>query len=134
MRLIGRSALFAALTILGVSLALLLGGCTAPLTQVVFVDGVRIVEHIDYTDTPCENRGPDAGCYQMIDGVHHVWRSGVARWYVFEHEYRGHAIGGMQHMAWVNGCTTVTVAGYKYKVGQKLCITRYGEVITDPLE
>lgn len=105
-------------------LPLFLAACPSPFDVVRNIDGRQVIHHVDYKDNPCGTRGWDAGCSKWIDGVQHVWTSGVAPRHVLVHEF-GH--DEMLHTAWEydplhkETCATVTRPGPGYPLGATIC-------------
>lgn len=115
--------------LLGVILASLFG-CAGlqPRIESRTVDGVTVVAHIDTGDAPAPcGISHLHGCYQMIEGVGHVWYSDVSPPSVLIHEVKGHGMG-MQHGEYSkrgpfggDWCATVTAGNQHYPLGSVIC-------------
>lgn len=109
----------------------MLGFITTPPTPYDIVHPDGVVAHVDYTDNPCKTRGPWAGCSQMIDGVQHIWHSGVAPGHIVEHE-KAHKPDGLVHGGsyWHRyfgpNCMNITQGVGKYPTGGVLCVDDKG--------
>ena len=105
--------LHVAVIVIGVALSLWIAGCTDPQTRFRIVDGIQLEERIDWSDNPCGNRGPQAGCHIQRGERHVIYYSSVAPAYVFLHEL-AHS-KGMKHTEWDSrNCAVVTAAGGTY--------------------
>ena len=117
--------LFLLFLIVGVVLTFILDGCAEAITRPASIDGIAYIEHIDTNDAPC--RPLREGCYMVLYGVPNVWYSSFNPKYVREHELAH--VQGMWHTPWSNNCAVVLIAGGKYRIGQTICDTEFGERI-----
>lgn len=104
-------------------LPLFLAACPTPYTKTTMVDGRQVVHHIDETDNPCGTRGPWAGCATLIDGVQHVWYSGVADSGTIKHELNHDK---MSHGPWYNhryfgNCAVILTNSAEYPKDGLIC-------------
>ena len=106
-------------------LPLFLTACPTPV-DMVRADGTIV--HIDYTDNPCGVRGPWAGCTQVIDGVRHIWRSGVATDDIIKHEdaHPEFQHGDYYLHRYFGNCANITKGAGKYPTGGMVCINDRG--------
>lgn len=108
---------------LTIGAAIILAACATPYTTTMQHEGRTVIANIDYTDNPCETRGPFAGCSKMIDGTQHIWVSGVADTELVRHELDHDS---MAHAEWrqhryFGNCAEVTSNSAKYPKGSLIC-------------
>lgn len=124
-------AIAIAITIAALAAATILTGCATPIVTLERVDGIDYIQHIDDLDTWPDGCSKVGGCHQIVDGIPHIWITGISPEYIVAHE-RAH-VAGMQHTGWTwNGqksCTVITAGGGKYHRGQRICIDASGEHI-----
>lgn len=115
----------------------MLGFVTTPPTSYVKTFPNGTVMHVDEDTAPiCGVRGPWAGCAKIIDGVKHIWVSGVAvDGVVQQHEEKHLADGGKDvqhgpaywHRYFGKNCMDITKGdGDKYLTGGIVCINDKG--------
>lgn len=110
-------------------------GCASPQERATQLGWRTVIEHIDATDSPCGERGPDAGCHAMINGTSHIWYSSVGPGYVRSHEL-AHA-RGMRHTDWQRHairrglCAVVIIPTDGYPAGADICIDGRRELVLD---
>lgn len=109
-------------------LAYMLLGCATPQIKSRVASGIPVIEHIDTGDAP-----PPCGvshlhgCFDVVDGVAHVWYSSVSPKYVLDHEIEGH-VKGMRHGPYAyrgamrsHWCAEITRGTERYPMGSLVC-------------
>ena len=129
-----RTAIFVAFWLGGTALVMLIAGCAGYLPPTINIRADGIIEHIDTADKP---EGCGVACWRlMTDGSRHIWRASNAPKSIIDHEVAHDK--GMRHGPWVGVwqnnwivryCTTVTMAGGGYFIGQTLCQDQSGETV-----
>ncbi len=122
-----RTLIFIAFTVVGVSLALMLGGCAPAMTvHEKQIDGIPYTLYLDHPEPPCGHLKHNEGCtVTPRGGKPSVYISSIAPAWVVEHE-EAH-VQGMSHSEWKqtpNGfCANVYWGGVntKYARGDTIC-------------
>jgi hypothetical protein len=120
--------MFLALTALGVSLSLYIGGCVSSpelITSKVTPNGKPYTLVVGATNVPSGCSDYRNGCYDIVANT--VYLPIFYRPDTLEHE-EAH-VDGMRHSAWERNCAVVTIPAGKYIAGDVICVDKRGETV-----